>query len=142
MLGILFAFLAGLFIAMQNVCNTNVNKFIGTWETTSIVHLIGLFFSLLMVLLFSNRNYAPLEDMNKLYLFGGVFGVLIVYTVVRSISLGSVALTMSILVVTQLIASALIDHFGLFGMDQVAFNPTKIVGSIIMIAGVIIFQLK
>ena len=49
---------------------------------------------------------------------------------------------MSILVVTQLIISALIDHFGVFGMEQIALNSTKIVGSIIMIAGVIVFQLK
>ena len=142
MISILFAFSAGIFIAMQNVCNTNINKFIGTWETTSIVHLIGLIFSMVMVLLFSNRNYAPLADINKLYLFGGVFGVLIVYTIVRSISLSSVALTMSILVVTQLIVSALIDHFGLFGMEQVALNPSKILGSVIMVIGVVVFQLK
>lgn len=142
MIGILFAFSAGIFIALQNVCNTNINKFIGTWETTSIAHLIGFAFSMAMVLLFSNRNYAPLADMNKLYLFGGVFGVLIVYSVVRSISLSSVALTMSVLVVTQLIASALIDHFGLFGMDQISLNPTKIIGSVVMIVGVVIFQIK
>ncbi len=142
MIGIFFAFTAGVFIAMQNVCNTNINKFVGTWETTSIAHLVGLLFSLLMLLFFGNRNFAPLAGINKLYLFGGVFGALIVYTVVKSISLSSVALTMSILVVTQLIISALIDHFGLFGMEQVTLNPTKIVGSIIMIAGVIVFQLK
>jgi len=48
----------------------------------------------------------------------------------------------SIILVAQLTAAALIDAFGLFDSTKVAFGTTKIIGVIIMIAGILIFKWK
>ena len=46
----------------------------------------------------------------------------------------------SIILVAQLIAAALIDLFGLFDSEKIGFGFTKIIGVIVMIIGIIIFK--
>lgn len=142
MFGIIFSILAGVFISLQGVFNTRVSDKIGLLETATVVHGIGFLFSLLILITYGTSNMVKLRDVNKFYLLGGVFGVIIVFSVIKGISLLGASFSIAILLITQLIISTLIDTFGLFESTPIRFDFTKLLGIIVMMIGIIIFKLK
>jgi transporter family-2 protein len=142
MSGLIFSILAGILVSIQGVFNTRVSERVGQWETTSIVHLSGFVFSLLIVFLFGKGNIGKIGEVNPLYLLGGVFGVMIVFSVIQGITLLGTTFAVAILLITQLLISALIDYFGLFGTQAVRFDLTKVLGLMVMILGIVIFKWK
>lgn len=142
MSGIIYSIIAGILISLQGVFNTRVSEKIGQWETTTVVHLIGFVFSFLIMLIWGSGSFHKIGEVNKLYLLGGVFGVVIVFSVMKGISSLGSTLSISILLVTQLIIATTIDALGLFGNQQIKLDLTKPIGVIIMIIGIIIFKFK
>lgn len=141
-LGVIFSFLAGIFICLQSVFNTRVSDKIGLFETTVIVHAIGLTVAVIAMYIWGDRNFKTLKEVNKLYLLGGVFGVIIIYSVMKGISLLGPTFSVAILLITQLILATIIDVYGLFGSQKIDFDYTKPLGILIMIVGIVIFKLK
>lgn len=142
MSGLIFSILAGILVSIQGVFNTRVSERVGQWETTSIVHLSGFVFSLLIVLLFGKGSIGKIGEVNPYYLLGGVFGVIIVFSVIQGITLLGTTFAVAILLITQLLISALIDYLGLFGTQAVRFDLTKVLGLMVMILGIVIFKWK
>ena len=129
-------------MSIQGVFNTKLSEKIGLWETTVLVQGIALICSIIISLFIRNGNYADLKNTNKYYLLGGVLGVVITYTVVKSVSLMGATLGIGIILVAQLLAAAIIDAFGLFGTDKIKFTLNNFIGIAIMIVGIIIFKWK
>lgn len=142
MTGILFATFAGIFIAVQSALNSRLNESLGLWESTVTIHSVGLLFALTMMLFFGNRNFTPILQVNKLYLMGGVFGVLIVFSAMIAYSqLGATSATI-VLLLFQVVAATVIDTFGLFSMNTIALTPNRIIGIMFMVAGILIFNFR
>jgi len=142
MVGAVYSIIAGFFISLQGVFNTRVSDKIGLWETNTIVHATGLIFTFAVMMLFGNGSFQRLGEVNKIYLLGGIFGVVIVFSVMKGISLLGSTYSVAVLLVTQLIIATIIDSFGLFGNQQIRFDFTKPLGVAVMIAGIIIFKFK
>lgn len=142
MIGILFSLIAGIFVAMQTVFNARVSEQVGLWETTTIVHTVGLIFSIVMLSLFGDGHIGKWTEINKLYLLGGAFGVIIIYSMTRGVLTIGTTLAVSILIVTQLTLAMVIDSLGLFGTPKIIIDWTKPVGIIIMILGIVVFKLR
>lgn len=140
--GIIYSLLAGIFISLQGVFNTRVSDKVGLLETTVVVHGIGLIVAIATVLFLGDGSLKKLHEINKLYLLGGAFGVIIVYSVMKGITILGAAFSVAILLVMQLIAATVIDTFGLFGCPQITFGFTKPLGILIMIVGIIVFKLN
>ena len=79
-------------------------------------------------------------DLTRIWIKGGLIGVIITFTVVKSISSMGATLGISIILVSQLVTAALIDAFGLFGNKQVNFGFKEILSILIMIFGIILFK--
>lgn len=142
MLGIIMSMVAGVSMSLQGVFNTRLGEKIGIWETNLLVQFIGAVLTFIVFFFFGKGNMKNLKDTNKLYLMGGVLGVIIIYTVMTGIrSLGATC-SIGIILVAQLTAAALIDAFGLFDTTRISFGFTKIVGIVIMVVGIIIFKWK
>ncbi|MCX7950472.1 MAG: DMT family transporter [Clostridiales bacterium] len=142
MLGIVFSILAGLLMSIQGVFNTRCSEKIGLWETNIVVQITGFIFTLIILLIVGNGDFKKITQVNKLYLLGGIIGVLIIYFVMRGISDLGPTYSISTILVAQLITAAFIDFFGLFGAEKISFHFTKIIGVILMISGIIVFKLK
>lgn len=140
--GILFSLLAGVFITLQGIFNTNVSSKAGLWLTTMIVHAVGLIGALIIYLFFKDGSIKSLLEVNKLYLLGGLFGVIIVFSVMQGITHVGPAFSVSILLISQLIIALIINTLGLFGVEPISLSLNKIIGILVMIGGVLIFQLK
>ena len=142
MFGIIFAIVSGISMSIQGVFNTKLSEKIGLWETTVLVQGIALICSIIISLFLRDGSYANLKNTNKYYLLGGALGVVITYTVVKSVSLMGATLGIGIILIAQLLAAAIIDAFGLFGSDKIKFTLNNFIGIAIMIIGIVIFKWK
>lgn len=140
MFGIIFSIIAGVAMSIQGVFNSRLGEKIGLWETNTIVQGSAFVLTLIITLLFGKGNFKEIQSTNKLYLTGGIIGVIITFTVMMSILKLGPTYAISIILVAQLIAAALIDLFGLFDSEKIGFGFTKIIGVIVMIIGIIIFK--
>lgn len=142
MLGVILSIVAGVAMSLQGVFNTRLGDKIGTWETNVIVQGSGFILGLIALFIAGSGSFKELKDANKLYLLGGVLGVVIIITVMMGIKSLGPTCAISIILVAQLTAAALIDVFGLFDSVKVPFGTTKVIGVIVMIAGILIFKWK
>lgn len=142
MLGIICAIISGIAMSIQGVFNTRLGEKIGLWETTSLVQGIALVCSLIILFLFGDGSFSNLKSTNKFYLLGGVLGVVITYTVIKSVGSMGPTLGIGIILVAQLLSAAIIDAFGLFGSEKIKFSLNNFIGIAIMIIGIVIFKWK
>lgn len=142
MFSIICAIISGISMSFQGVFNTKLSEKIGTWETNVIVQGSGLILTLLISFFLGKGNYRNIRDANKIYLLGGLLGVIIIFTVMKSIGGLGATYGIGIILVAQLITAALIDAFGLFGSKKINFSLNEIIGVAIMLVGIIVFKWK
>ena len=71
---------------------------------------------------------------------GRYHGSLITYTVIRSMGSLGPAKAALLIVVSQIIIAYAIELFGLFGVEKAPFAWNKIIGAVIAIGGIVIFE--
>jgi bacterial/archaeal transporter family-2 protein len=142
LIGFLFSILAGISMSIQGVFNTRLSEKIGTWQTNVFVQGTALILALLILVFFKGGDFGNIRHVNKLYLTGGIFAVIITFTVMEGMKLIGITTAVSTILIAQIVAAALIDCFGIFETTSVRFDITKIIGLITMIAGIIIFKYK
>lgn len=141
-MGVIFAILAGAAMSVQGVMNTRLSDKIGLWESNLWVQGTAFVLSIAALFILGKGNIRGLFDVNKLYLLGGVLGILITTTVMLSIKNLSPTVAISIILISQLTTAALIDAFGIMESEKITFGLTKISGLVLMIIGTVLFKLK
>lgn len=87
MFGLIGAIISGISMSLQGVFNTRLSEKIGTWETNTFVQATGLILSLIILFFFKDGTFKEIKSTNKLYLLGGVLGVIITFTVMLSMEI-------------------------------------------------------
>lgn len=141
-IGIFFAFLAGIVISLQSIFNTNISAHTGLWLANTVVHGIGFVGALLAWLVVGQGQLGDLLSVEKFYFIAGIFGVIIVFSSMQGIIYLGPALATTLLLITQLAASIIIESNGWFNTVPVPLTLNKVIGLVIMVVGVIIFQAK
>lgn len=142
MLGVIYAIVAGVIVAMQSIFNVRVSEKAGFWLTITWVHGTGFLLSLLLFWIIKDGSISKLQEINKVYLLVGCMGVLIVFSVIKSVGSIGPAYAIAILLIAQLVAALAIDTLGWFGVEKVALSANRVIGIAVMIVGVIIFKFK
>ena len=144
MLGMLLSILSGALMSIQGVFNTGVTKQSSIWVASGFVQ-----FSALLVCVaawfFTGRQGTVTSLFaidNKYMLLGGAMGAFITYTVIKGVEILGPAKANMFIIVTQLLVAYLIELFGLFGTQKAAFDVSKLIGMLLLIAGVIVFKWK
>lgn len=138
-IGIICSAVAGAFISVQAAVNAKMNTHLGAWATTVLVFVVGLVGSIVPLLLFGG-NMNGIKEISPIYLFGGLLGVGVVYCVMRSIQLLGPTLSVSLILVSQLLWALLVDLYGAFGMPQINLSSGQVVGLMVLLTGVIVFK--
>ena len=143
MAGFLIAILSGALMSVQGVFNTQVTKTTGMWVSNGWVQFTALLLCV-VAWFFNGRDSigAIMKVEPKYVLLGGVIGAFITWTVIKSVAQLGPAKSALLIVISQLIVSYLIELFGLFGMDKEPFEWRKLVGLVLSLTGVAIFQWK
>lgn len=140
MLSIIYAIISGISMTLQGVFNTRLGEKVGTWETNVIVQGTALILTLIILMFFGKGNFRAIKEVNKLYLLGGILGVIIIFTVMKSIGSMGATFGIGIILIAQLASAGIVDAFGLFGTERISFGFREFLGMGIMIIGIIIFK--
>lgn len=143
MWGLLIAIISGTLMSIQGVFNTGVTKQTSNWLTTAWVAFSGFVLAFILWFIFE-RDQADIMSLfkvnNKYMLMGGVIGTFITWTVIKSMSELGPAKAVLLIVIAQLLIAYLIELFGIFEVEKVPFQWSKLIGIIIAIVGFIIFK--
>nr|WP_216671434.1 DMT family transporter [Saccharibacillus qingshengii] len=139
--GILFAFLGGACITLQGVANARISEDIGTWQAATVTQLTGFVMALLIYFFVKDGDLGGFRKVKPLYLAGGAFGAVIIYSEVTAIQTIGVTFTISALLIAQLCVTFLIDTFGWFGRPKSKMGAPQFIGLALMIGGVLVMKL-
>ncbi len=142
MLGVIFSIIAGAAMSFQGVMNTRLGDKAGLLEANTFVQGTAFVLSLIAMLIFGNGSFKSIFEADKIYLAGGILGLVITVTVMLGIRNLSPTVAISVILITQLLVAAGIDAFGLLGSEKIAFGLSKYIGIALMIAGVLVFKWK
>lgn len=135
--------MAGAGVAAQAVINARLRLILGAplWAAAT-QFAVGL--ALILLVALATRQPAPLTaglPRAPWWIWlGGVFGAtFIVVSIVLTPRLGA-ALMLASMIVGQLVAALLIDHYGLFGAEVIRLTPIRIIGAALLVAGVLLIR--
>lgn len=138
MRGILFALLGGAFITLQGVANSRISQSVGTWQAATITQFTGFITAILILVLVRDGKWQRFKHVKPIYLSGGAFAAIVIFSNVEAIQQIGVTLTISALLIAQLCLTFIIDRYGWFGMAKQKLALPQYLGIGMMIAGVII----
>ena len=128
---------------MQGVFNTQVTKTTGMWVSNAWVQLTAFLFCAAAWFLAGRDNVMTIAKVEPKYvLLGGVIGAGITWTVIKSMEQLGPARAVLLIVISQLIIAYVIELLGLFGVEKQPFEWRRVIGMIIALVGVGIFQWK
>lgn len=142
---LLLAFVTGAGVAVQSVINSQLRVLLGgpIWAAVA-QFVIGLL--LLLVAAVATRHptaiTAGLGGAPWWIWTGGAFGAtFIVVTIVLTAKIGA-TLTLASVIVGQLTAALVIDHYGLFGGTVIRLTPLRLTGVALLLLGVVLISWK
>ena len=130
-------------MSVQGVFNTQVTKTTGMWVSNGWVQFSAFLLCLAAWLVAGRDSILTLTKVEPKYvLLGGVIGAGITGPVIKSMEQLGPAKAALLIVISQLIVAYLIELFGLFGVDKEPLEWRKVIGMVIALIGVAIFQWK
>jgi len=140
---LLLAAFAGAVVPFQSAINSNLARGLGHPLWATLASLLVSVLVLLPVILALRLPLPSLGFISKAPLWmwaGGAFGVCFVALAVMLLpklgASGFVALALA----GQVIASMLLDHFGLFGLVEKQLSMSRVLGALLLIGGVVLIQ--
>ena len=142
---LLLAFVTGAGVAAQSVINSRLRLLLGgpIWAAAA-QFIVGLL--LLLLVAMASRQPTPvtigLGGAPWWVWTGGAFGAtFIVVTIVLTAKIGA-TLTLASIIVGQLTAALVVDHYGLFGGTVVRLTPLRLTGVALLLVGVMLIRWK
>ncbi len=133
---IIIAAIGGIAVTLQAQFMGLMDKNIGTLESMFITYGIGGLIIGFAMLANRGGNLSAWGSVPWYALSAGVLGLIIVGTIGYSTPRLGLVTTLTILVASQFIVGALLDHFGILGADLRPLNLTRLGGIGVMMLGV------
>ncbi len=140
---LLLAIIAGAVVPFQSAINANLGRGLGHPLWATLASLLVSIIVLLPVIIALRLPLPSLAFITRAPLWmwaGGAFGVcfisLALMLLPRLGASGFIALAMA----GQILASLLLDHFGLFGLAQRPMTTPRALGALLLVAAVVLIQ--
>ncbi|HUH81819.1 MAG TPA: DMT family transporter [Solirubrobacteraceae bacterium] len=139
-LAVLVGIVAGCLVGMQAPINSRLGRVIGTLPAASVSFLVGTA-ALLIITSIVGGGLGALGGVGRApwwALIGGLLGAVYVaaaLVVVRT--LGAAGLT-AVVITGQLAVSVAIDRFGLLGVAKQHVSAQRVIGLVLLVAGVVL----
>jgi len=135
----LLALMTGALIPIQAATNASFSKSIGNSTVTGLmVFVVGLL-GMLVFMLITKTSFPGLQQLSRVPLHGYLGGLIVaVYVVMITILVPKIGVgpAIGLIVTGQIICAVAIDHFGFFHVAVRPVDLTRILGLLLMIAGV------
>jgi transporter family-2 protein len=140
---LLFAFLAGVALPVQFSINAVLRGFVGGPAVAATISFIGGTLALVVVALALRESWPLGEALTRAPWWawsGGLLGALYVLTTIVVIPRLGAATTVGVVLTGQVIASIVIDHFGLIRVSVHEVNVPRLAGAAFIVVGVALVQ--
>jgi transporter family-2 protein len=129
----------GVLLAVQPAINSQLSRHTGSIGA-AFVSLAGSALAIGIILVASGNagRLAGAGDVSPIYLVGGLMGAFNVTVALFAISRIGAGGVVAVSVTSQLIVSALLDHFGWLGLKQTELSTTTVLGFLLLIGGVVL----
>lgn len=132
---ILIGLLGGIAVGVQGPLASLMGQRLGSLMSVLIVHVGGAVAAALLLLL-PRSDTPPAWAAVPWYVFGcGALGVVVIFALNTAIPRIGVAASATLIIVGQLAASTLLDHFGLFGVAVRPFDINRALGLGVLLLG-------
>ncbi len=140
--GIIAALVSGTLMSVQGVFNAEVTRQTSIWVSAGFVQATALVVCIAAWFITGREgNFMAVTDVTPKYmLLGGAAGAFITYTVIQAMQQLGPAKAVIFIVTMQLVVAYVIELFGMFGVERVDFEWRKLIGLIVIIAGIITFK--
>ena len=133
---ILIGLAGGVAVGLQSPMASMITQRLGIFESVFIVHMGGAIIALLPLLFYSGGKLSQWRSLPWYALCAGIFGLVVISAISYMIPKVGVAAAITTIVAGQLLVSIVLDHFGLLGASVRTLDLTRIVGIVIVLAGV------
>jgi transporter family-2 protein len=130
------AVISGISMALQGSFNSQLTQKTALLSSTLAVHLIGTVAAIAAIIFWKVPFLQHEWTQIPWYLYlGGFLSVAIVALVAFSISKIGVGNATTAIIIGQVGAAVIIDHFGLFGVSKISWNIWQVLGLVLFAAG-------
>ena len=140
---LLLAAFAGAVVPFQSAINVNLGRGLGHPLWATLASLMVSILVLLPIILALRLPLPSLAFISKAPLWmwaGGAFGVCFISLALVLLPKLGASGFMALALAGQVVASMLLDHFGWFGLVERHVSLPKVLGALLLIAGVVLIQ--
>lgn len=133
---VLIGLVGGVAVGLQAPLASIISQKLGIFESVFIVHLGGAVLALLPLVVYSGGKLAQWRSVPWYALMAGAFGLVVIGSISYMIPRVGVAAAITTVVAGQLLVGVILDHFGLLGAAERALDVTRLLGLVVVLAGV------
>lgn len=142
---VLTAILIGCLMPIQASLNAGLTKHLESPYLAALVSLATGAVAVSILVLINGQSFLPLKRLSIVpphLLIGGLFGAIFVGSSLFFIPRMGATAMIGAFITGQLLASVIMDHYGLLGLPVNAVHPLRILGVILLFAGVFLVVKK
>jgi len=137
--------LGGAGLAMQMAWNARLRASTGSPVLTTIISVCVTLLALALVWVSGTTPRGaipPFSSLPKWAWFGGVFAAYYLVASLIAIPKLGLAVVFALVIAGQMIGALLLDSMGAFGVVQISLSPARILGTALLLIGVVLIQKK
>lgn len=142
-LPVILAFSAGVALVMQQAVNAHLRSGLGSASWAGLVsYAVGIVCMALLVVLLRDPvpSAAGAARLPWWVWIGGALGAIYIgLSIVLVPQLGS-ATFVALIIAGQMLASVVFDHYGWFGLAQRSVDVPRLIGAVLLVAGVVLIR--
>ena len=128
----------GVAVAVQPSINARLAEKTGFIQAATISFAVGTLVLLGLSLVSQQGSLRRAVDADWWQLTGGLFGAFFVTMTILGVPRIGTTAVLALTIVSQLIAGLILDNFGLFGMRGIPFDARRLLGVVLLMAGVLL----
>jgi transporter family-2 protein len=138
LLAVTLVTIAGVLVGAQPAVNARLGRTVGAVPAAAVSFTVGTV-ALLLIVSLTNEGFGGLGNVANApwwAFVGGLLGAAYVTVAILTVSTLGVSALTAVVITGQLIAAVLIDRFGLLGIAKQPIGVTRILGLVLLVAGV------
>ena len=142
---ILLMVFAGSLIALQGSVNSALGKYLGHPLQAAMFSFGSGFVALCFAVLIMKSGFPTVSKLAaapKTILIGGLLGTVFVTSVIFSVPKIGVASVVLACLCVQVVFSMILDHFGALGMPEHVIDFKRVLGTLLVISGLVLINFK
>ena len=134
-LTIIIGMLGGIAVGVQTPIANAIGQKVGSAASSVVVHISGTMFSIIVLIINRGENIHKWRELPMWTYVVGLFGVILYLSINYTIPRIGTTAAISLIIIGQLVAGTVIDHFGLFGNEINLIDGGRVLGLLLLAIG-------